>query len=205
MDRREALKKLAAGGAVAAGGSMVLSSNKVAYAASIGCVTGIPAPGDPLPITYAVTGPQSRRRIQVVDATTPACVDGGPVTTTHSWRINSFDVAGRRSLVQMRLWDAANTTQIVVGSASGGDNNYSTCGPACTSYSAPTSFTGFTLKKWFFGFLGSRPINRGVALRDGDSYEIDTLITWSCQGCAPVTAEYRIASTFPNTPTVTAL
>jgi hypothetical protein len=34
MDRREALKKLAAGGAIAAGGSFVLSSNQVAFAAS---------------------------------------------------------------------------------------------------------------------------------------------------------------------------
>jgi hypothetical protein len=44
MDRREAIKKLAAGGAIAAGGSMILSSNNVAFAAS-GCFMNVPAEG----------------------------------------------------------------------------------------------------------------------------------------------------------------
>ena len=40
MNRRDALKKLSAGGAIAAGGSMVLSSTNVAYAASGTAPTG---------------------------------------------------------------------------------------------------------------------------------------------------------------------
>jgi hypothetical protein len=53
MDRRAALKKLAAGGAIAMGGSMVLSSNAVAYAASVpdGVISGIPPKGQPLPVS----------------------------------------------------------------------------------------------------------------------------------------------------------
>ena len=48
VNRREALKKLAAGGAIAAGGSLVLSSNAVAATASGPPITGIPGPGEEL-------------------------------------------------------------------------------------------------------------------------------------------------------------
>ena len=198
MDRREALKKLAAGGAVAAGGSMVLSSNRVAYAASVGGVTGIPAPGEPLPITYnTTTGPAM---VQIQDATTPGCADDSPVTTTHSWKINSYAVAGFASWVQMLLWDASNTSQIIAGPTAS-----PTCGPACTGYSAPTTFSGITLKKRYLGSFFGFPIEIVISLQDGDYYEVDTMITWTCAGHPPVTAEYRFSGTYPNAPTVTAL
>lgn len=53
MDRREALKKLALGGAIAAGGSLVLSSDVAAFESSIGVVTGLPEPGETIAIDYA--------------------------------------------------------------------------------------------------------------------------------------------------------
>ena len=52
MDRRETLKKLALGGAIAAGGSLVLSSNAAAFESSIGVVTGPHEPGETIAIDY---------------------------------------------------------------------------------------------------------------------------------------------------------
>ena len=53
MDRREAIRKLAAGGAVTLGASAVLSTRDVAYAASAPGtgLTDVPGPGEPLPIS----------------------------------------------------------------------------------------------------------------------------------------------------------
>lgn len=202
MDRREALRKLAAGGAIAAGGSFVLSSNRVAYAASVGGVTGIPAPGEPLPIAYAIIDPLFQdSRIQVIDTTTPACVDASPVTTTHSWKINKFDVGGNVSRTWVELWDADNDTKIIEAQATSGGISQAVCGPGCTGYSSPTSFNGFTLKRWRDEIFGDEYVD----WKNGDYYEVDTLISWSCAGHPTVQGEYRIAGTFPDTPTVTAL
>ncbi len=55
MDRREALKKLAAGGAVAAGATAVMTSTAYADGGTSGCrPTGLPAPA--VTLTPAITG-----------------------------------------------------------------------------------------------------------------------------------------------------
>ncbi len=60
MDRREALKRLGAAGAIVVGGSAVLSSNSVAYAASGVCIAVIPDPVD-----FRITQPTNRARVQI--------------------------------------------------------------------------------------------------------------------------------------------
>jgi hypothetical protein len=72
MDRREALKKLSAGGAIAAGGSVVLSSTNVAYAASNGT---LPSAG----WTY-LGGTGSKRSVRL-DLSPTTCVRSGEVAT----------------------------------------------------------------------------------------------------------------------------
>ena len=77
MDRREALKKLGVGGAVAAGASLVLSSNPVAAAGS-----GPPGlPPNPRPsVIYS-----NASNTITITLTVPNCTDGSPPTTQYLW------------------------------------------------------------------------------------------------------------------------
>ena len=91
MDRREALRKLGVAGAIAVGGSMVLSSNSVAYATSVvTCLTGIPGPSDDLTVgngflTYSATA--NNREITLTISVNAMCDCGGPTqaTTSYLW------------------------------------------------------------------------------------------------------------------------
>lgn len=82
MNRRDALKKLAVGGAIAAGGSLVLSSNPVAATNSGGIPDGIPGPDGPFDIEL------SNSKDEVWTLTAPAPPNG--VSVAHSWNIQSF-------------------------------------------------------------------------------------------------------------------
>lgn len=87
MDRREALKKLAVGGAIVAGGSLVLSTNNVAFAAS-GTTT-------PLPTWSAPINGQGQGTL-VLSAPLPP---PGATNTTYQWEIRGCDVSQGRTLV----------------------------------------------------------------------------------------------------------
>ena len=75
MDRREALRKLGVAGAIVVGGSAVLSSQDVAFAAS-GCIASIPTP-----ISLTIT--QQRTRSRVTIAYAPPSTPG--VTVNYKW------------------------------------------------------------------------------------------------------------------------
>ena len=88
MNRRDALKKLAVGGAVAAGGSLVLSSNLVAATNSGGIPDGIPGPEGQLDIKL------SNSQDNVLTLTAPAPPKG--VSVAYSWNIQSFKVDDKK-------------------------------------------------------------------------------------------------------------
>lgn len=87
LDRRDALKKLGAAGAIVAGGSMVLGSNSVAFAASADtCLTGIPSPTGSLPLRYSVSGNRTTLTISVDVAAKCNCTARVTnATTSYRW------------------------------------------------------------------------------------------------------------------------
>jgi hypothetical protein len=76
VDRREALKKLGAAGVIVVGGSAVLSSQDVAFAASAVCVASIP---DAIGLTITQLKNKSRVRISYAAPSTPG------VTPKYQW------------------------------------------------------------------------------------------------------------------------
>jgi hypothetical protein len=174
MNRRDAIKKLAAGGAVAAGASVVLSSNDVAFAASppdTG-LTNAPGPGEPLPLAFT---PNSNGTV-TMNATSPAaCISGGTPTVMYSWKVNSFSFSGGNR--HLLLVNANNLSQVIHDTQ--GSTNYSP---------ASTSLTAVELRKTNNG--KKRNIK---PLDPGDTYNISVLISWQCAGANSVLeAEYTI-------------
>ena len=213
MDRREALKKLAAGGTLAAAGSLVLSSNEVALASSIGNVTGLPTPTQTIPITYTpITGFPARVGV-AVDTNDPGFPQvqcgASPVTTLYQWRLASYNVASTfPQYTQVLLRNANDSATVVEGPTSSvvPSSGRAACGPACaTSFStASTTNSGFFLRKraigtLFPGTIFEFPFNLDTSLENGDVWAVDLKITWQCPTSA-VAAIYRYAGTFPNAP-----
>jgi hypothetical protein len=97
MDRREALKKLAVGGAIVAGGSLVLSSNAVALSGS-GTQT-------PLPTWSAPINGQGQGTLVLTAPTPPS----GATNISYQWEIRGCDVSQGRTLVVI---DAASSSVI---------------------------------------------------------------------------------------------
>jgi hypothetical protein len=188
MDRREALKKLAAGGAIAATGSMVLSTRDVAYAMSGGTgLTDIPGPDDPLPFVFQNN---TNGTVTIQSAVTPSCAGSGSATTTYSWRILGYNVSGGNRNFFMR--NAADTADLQAGPTP------NTCSSCPMPYVGPTStHNAVTLRKTNNG----KP-KQLKALDAGDYYEIGLLVTWQCPGAPHVEAEYRFWGTYPNNPDV---
>lgn len=179
MDRRQAIKKLAAGTAIASTGSLVLSSRDVAYAASAPGtgLTDVPGPSEPLPIT--VTN-NSNGTVTLGDATSPSCGSGTP-TSSYSWRINAFNIKGGRTW-KFYIRDSSDSQTIREG---------------VSGYSSPNvNHSTIVLRK----------NNNGGQLKKldpGDSYDVGMLVTWQCPGAsAYLQAEYRFSATYPNPPTV---
>lgn len=176
MDRRAALKKLAAGGAIAAGGSFVLSSNKVAFAAS---GSNIPPPGDPLPVVSTSTQGQ----VTMTDSTFYFCPDGNEADVTYAWKINDFNLRPPKNTI-VELVDGV--TGAPLGSASG----WPRCNSSCTN--AP-----------FIGGTNSAELMRDHSkLKNGDSYDIGMMVTWVCPSNTTV-HEYSITGTYPGPATST--
>ncbi len=116
MDRRAAIKKLGAGGAIAAGASAVLNTNNVAFAASGTCLVGVPASGAPIAVNPAPRN-QSISFTEQVNAT----CDCGPrrANETKQWSLVSFDVADGGS-VRPRGSSTASRFNLLRRSANGG-------------------------------------------------------------------------------------
>lgn len=109
MDRRSAIKKLAAGTAIAAGGSMVLSSRDVAYAASGGVDPGSLPSGSLA--GFLTTNANGALTITITDQ--PTCAGGGPVSsTTYTWgSLTEIDVSP--SVKSIDMTSSGNSATIV--------------------------------------------------------------------------------------------
>jgi hypothetical protein len=95
VDRREALKKVAAGGAVAAGGHFVLSSFDVAAAASAPGISGLPDT-NPFTVTSGGNTVTLTYQPQAVE-----CTGGGPLTVQFAWEIVSFVPSSQNPSLQV--------------------------------------------------------------------------------------------------------
>lgn len=178
MDRREAIRKLAAGGAIAATGSMVLSSRSVAYAASAPGtgLTDVPGPAEPLPVSATNNG---NGTVTLRDVSSPSCSIGS-LTRTYSWKINGFNIDGGRTWkFFVRNGDDSETIREGVGDYSSPNLDHDT--------------------------VVLRKTNKPGKLRPldaGDSYDVSMLVTWSCGTGAYLQAEYRFTATYPAPPDV---
>jgi hypothetical protein len=178
MNRRDALKRLAAGGAIAAGGSFVLSSNGVAFAASIGDtgLIGAPAPGSPVAISVGQAGPGGSGQVVVIGNAQQVSCSSGSLMARYGWRINSFNLAPPpgSSLV---LSDSNGTpiTSSISGNFTALNSNHGTV--------RITRSNGTPLKR--------------------DSYDISQMVEWQCSGStAYLRATYRLIGTGTNPPSV---
>ena len=185
MNRRDAIRKLAAGGAVATGASMVLSTNDVAFAASppdTG-LTDVPAAGAPLPIAFVST---TNGTVRINATSSAACIGGGVPTVTYAWKVNSFSFSGgnRRLLVV----NASNLSQIIHDTSSS------------TGYSAArTTWPSIELRKTNSG--SKRQIK---PLDPGDLYNVSVIVTWQCSNAnSALEAEYVLIGTGPAAPAIT--
>lgn len=186
MNRRDALQKLAAGGAIALGGSQVLASNAVAATVSGNVPDDFPDPGETLQPTVTTTGFPVK-----VDFAAPAflaCSEQGTPTTTYRWRIESYSVAPfLGAFTQLRIINP-NGSPVVAGttstaSCSGGCGNgaqyFSSLGPS-VRLERRFVFGGI------FAFDGS--------FQQGDEVVIDLEVTTQCPGGPTIVAEYRYNS-----------
>lgn len=179
MNRRDAIKKLAAGGAVTLGASAVLSSNNVAFAASppdTGLV-GVPADGAPLPVAFTPNGDGT---VTIDAASGASCAAGGSPTVTYAWKVNSFSFSGgNRHLILSSNGQTLHDTT--------GGSGYSAAG---------TGYTAVDLAKTNNGRKRNiKPLDAS------DAYSISVLVTWQCSGAnSALEAEYVINGNGPNAP-----
>jgi hypothetical protein len=177
MNRREALQKLAAGGAIAACGSFALSSTEVAYAASppgTGLV-GVPGPGEALPMQAVFN---SNGTVTITDASNPSCASGSSLSSTYAWTIESIYLGnGKRNFFVL---DASSGSVITSAKNKKGCTN-------CPQSTGSTSVDSVILRK----------NNNGGQLKplgSSDSYTLRLQISWYCSTAAKaVTAEYLIS------------
>jgi hypothetical protein len=184
MNRRDAIKKLAAGGAVAAGASVVLSSNDVAFAASppdTG-LTDVPGPSDPLPIVFSPNG----NGTVTVDATSSAsCAPGGTPTVTYSWKVNSFNFSGGNR--HLLVVNANNPNQVILDTTS--STGYSSANPSATAVELRKTNNG-----------SKRKIKK---LDPGDTYNISVIVSWQCANAnSALEGEYTLTGNGPAAPAV---
>ncbi len=177
MNRREALQKLAAGGAIAAGGSFALSSTEVAYAASppgTGLVD-VPGPGEALPIQPVFN---ANGTVTITDTSNPSSATGGAVSTTYAWTIESIYLGSSRR--NFFVLDANSGSVITSAKNKKGCTN-------CPQSTGSTSVDSIVLRK----------NNNGGQLQPLDSSDTYTLrlqISWYSSGAAKaITAEYVIS------------
>lgn len=177
MNRRDAIKKLAAGGAVTLGASAVLSSNNVAFAASppdTG-LSGVPPRGAAPPLSFSPNGNGTVTLDLSSDAT---CASGGSPTITYAWKVNGFSFSG------------GNRHLII--SSNGQTVHDTTGGSGYSSHS--TGYSVIDLAKTNNG--SKRKIK---PLDSSDTYNLSVIVTWQCLGAnSALEAEYVIAGVGPS-------
>lgn len=184
MNRRDAIKKLASGGAVAAGASLVLSSNDVAFAASPADtgLSNVPGANEALQVTFS---PNQDGTVTIGDGEAPACLAGGVPTVTYSWKVNTFSFSGGNR--HLLIVNANNLSQVIQDAT--GSSVYS---PPNTDH----------------GVIELRKTNNGrkrtiKQLDPGDTYSISVIVTWQCAGAnSALEAEYTLTGNGPAAPTV---
>ena len=151
MDRREALKKLGAGGALLVASPVILPTVRVAHAASptdTG-LTGTPAPGDPLPYVPASFPNAKFKQKQVSiapDMASVQCADQSVPIITYEWRIVSVSWQKRKA-AYLRITESSTNgndpagRQLIAMPVS--RSGFS--GP--TAYSAPSHSPDFLIRK----------------------------------------------------------
>ena len=172
MNRREALKKLALGGAIAAGGSLVLSSNAVAATGSGAVIPGIPLEGQPLPgVRLELSG--GDRQLTFRAPPPPA-----GVTASYSWNIQGFNV--QHPQVDGMLLTAGGSAQRVIGQPN--------CGAGCGYFTGNDVAVAETL----FKSTGKKE-DKNKKFKNGDTVDVGLMITWQSSGIT-VTAEFLLTA-----------
>ncbi len=185
MDRRQALRRLAAGGTIAAGASMVLASNDVAYAQSA-CV---PTPPDN-PFDIVEQSRDARDRGGFWRIANSYMISGSGLTVTYSWQIRSYGPLGAPRLL---LISNVNGSEVLRGPQP------NQCRTGCpTPFTTPNTNDGAVVVSKTN--LAQTAPHR---LTSNNRWEVGVLITWSAAGCDPIEATYWIGGRQPSFPTVT--
>jgi len=199
MDRREALKKLGAGGVLIVASPAILPTVNVAHAASPGAtgLVGVPVAGDPLPFAPAPfpNSKYGQKQVSVVpDMSGVTCEDQSSPIVTCEWRIVSVGWQ-KRKIAYLRITEQSSGsdpagTQLIAMPPS----NTGFSGP--TAYSSPSYATGFLVRK------GS---SRGdVKIDQRDDYSVEVRVRWHCDGASDdIEAEYVFDGVGTNAPTAT--
>jgi hypothetical protein len=175
MDRREAIKKLAIGGAIAAGGSIVLSTNNVAFAASGGAVA-------PAPSSMPVSTPFNNQGEGTLVLSAPPAPNGAnPATTTYQWEIRGCDTKSGRTLVVL---NAANN-QVIARANNGG------C-PSTPIITPPSNAAGSVIVRTAAGNSSSLK-----DLEPGNTVTIRLIVKWYV-GSQMVEGRYQVSGAYPN-------
>jgi len=181
VNRREALRRLAATGAIAVGGSQVLSTTAVAQTASGPLPVGIPSNGESLPVSASQETLFGLVFALTLTAPTYSC-DSGSLTTTYAWKIDSYAFTPPFVFPGDR-YARLESGGVVIDGGPG-----TSCGPNCTGAAYATTPSGSaTITRRREGLFGRVP----EAFSASDTGVIDLLVTWTCTGGPTVTAEYR--------------
>ena len=174
MDRREALKKLAVGGVLAAGGSIVLSSNAVAYAQS--------ASGPPLAETLSIVVPINGSGVGTIQLSAPPTPVGATAgATTYEWQILNCGIPSGRTLV---IINTANGKIIARGRKNG-------CGDTPVK-SPPLSNAPTVIVRTVAGGSTSPKL-----LEPGDWVSLKLIVKWYV-GSTLIEGRYNIGGTYPS-------
>lgn len=183
MDRRTALKQLAAGGAIAAGGSLVLSSNAVAQT----CSPRPDLPATPFDVRRTNGNRPRGRHVLRPNSTVELA---GANSITYTWSIESYSAMGRNRAPQVR--SRPGNAIITTGPTS------DTCTSGCPTGPFAGRGTQFDISS-----SNIRNVNRpAVNFRNSNTYSIRVVITWEFVDCEDIAAEYVVAATWPSLPTV---
>ena len=187
MDRRTALKKLAASGVIVAGGSMVMSSNSVAQAAS--CLL---APASPFSITPGSA--QNNDQFLVAPNATMVLPNGTP---QFGWRIQTYANLGNKRSLLVRQTSSNQT--IVIGP---NENNCASGCPVPGSGFTPDNLDGAVT----FSAVDEKGDPKGFGNNSSETYTIDAKVTWTfTDGCPPLVAVYRFSGAGRSLPPPTKL
>ncbi len=178
MDRRTALKKLGAGGAIAAGAPLLVSSFDVAHAASPGLPGNPPAPESGWISPNSPIAPTAYNFDIPVDEVTCSGDESIASAIIH-WRIVSFSPSNFLGATTLQL-RASNT---VFATSTG-------AATTPTVRAQPVSVNGRTL----FGLLD--------ALLNGTAFTVEARIVWACGTPAQTKERTYTFSKARNTNTV---